>query len=343
MTFTLAYVGNVAERIYPGETFGYNVNVPVLPSTPADLADRDARRPYFNRFSNPYNGNVVVCCNQDITSVAPAARSNYYAFQATVEQRLSHGVQVSAHYTWSRALNYGQTYFAQRPGLEYGPSDTNRNNVFVLSGLWDLPIGRGRLVDLQNKYVNAVAGGWQLSGTTTWESGLPFTPTYGECGADQDIDSNFASPGTSSDCRPNIAQGTLRTHVGSFDTANHARSYFTPVAPLSANGAVSGAFARPGFGTMGNVGRNSLRGPLDYFADAAVFKTFSITERLKLQAQFQAFNVFNHVPLGVPGASNARCIDCSGNAGLITGVDNAVSGTGLPYMRTLQFGAHVQF
>ena len=343
MTFTLAYVGNVAERIYPGETYGYNVNVPVLPSTPAQLADRDARRPYFNRFSNPYNGSVVVCCNQDITSVAPAARSNYNAFQATVEQRLSHGVQFSAHYTWSRALNYGQTYFAQRPGLEYGPSDTNRDNLFVLSGLWDLPVGRGRLVDLQNKYVNAVAGGWQLSGTTTWESGLPFTPTYGECGADQDIDSNFASPGSSSDCRPNIATGTLRTQVGSLDTANHARSYFAPVAPLSANGAVSGVFARPAFGNIGNIGRNSLRGPSDYFADASAFKTFAITERLKLQAQFQAFNVFNHVPLGLPSASNARCIDCSGDAGLITGVDSAVSGTGLPYMRTLQFGARVQF
>ena len=55
-------------------------------------------------------------------------------------------------------------------------------------------------------------------------------------------------------------------------------------------------------------------------------------------AKFQAFDVFNHVPLAVPSASNARCIDCSGNAGLITSVDSAVSRTSLPYMHALQFG-----
>ena len=65
-----------------------------------------------------------------------------------------------------------------------------------------------------------------------------------------------------------------------------------------------------------------------------------------MQFQFQAFNVFNHVPLGVPNASDARCIDCSlstGQPGQITGVDGAVSGTGMPYMRTLQFGGRIQF
>lgn len=346
MTFTLAYVGNVAERIYPGETYGYNVNVPVLPTSPTELADRNARRPYFDRFSNIYNGGLVTCCNQDITSAAPASRSNYNAFQATVEQRLGHGVQFAAHYTWSRALSYGSTYFAQDPRVEYGPSDTNRNQLFVMSGLWDLPVGHGRALDLGNKFSNAIAGGWQLSGTTTWESGLPFTPTYAECGNDQDIDSNFGSPGTSSDCRPNIGSGSLATSVGPLNPATHTRTYFTPVSALNANGSTSGPFTRPAFGTIGNIGRNSFRGPSDYFADASLFKTFSITERLKAQFQFQAFNVFNHVPLGVPSATNAHCIDCStssGDPGMITGVDSAVSGTGLPYMRTLQFGGRIQF
>lgn len=346
MTFTLAYVGNLAERIYPGETYGFNVNVPTLPTTPAELADRDARRPYYQRFSNAYDGTTVVCCSQDITSAAPAARANYNAFQGTLEQRFSNGVQFSAHYTWSRALNYGTTYFAQDAGVEYGASDTNRNQLFVLDGLWELPIGKGKMIDTQGRFLNAVASGWQLSGTTTWESGLPFTPTYAECGSDQDIDSNFGSPGTSSDCRPDLGTGALPLHVGSLDPATHARTYFTPVAPLTANGVASGPFIRPAFGTIGNIGRNSFRGPRDYFADAALFKTFNINERVKAQFQFQAFNLFNHVPLGVPSASDARCIDCSAgstDAGLITGVDPAVSGSGLPYMRTLQFGARFQF
>jgi hypothetical protein len=92
------------------------------------------------------------------------------------------------------------------------------------------------------------------------------------------------------------------------------------------------------------VGRNDLEGPTDYFADASLSKDFSITERVKGQFQFQAFNVFNHVPLGVPSATNARCIDCTtGSPGLITSVDAAVSGSGQPYMRQLQFGARFTF
>ncbi len=349
MTATLAYVGNLADRVYPSETEGYNINVPVLPSNPAQLAGngRNLRRPYYNRFNNIYNGAAVTCCSQDINSTRPAARSNYNSFQATLNQRFANGFQFLANYTWSRALNYGATYFAQNPRVEYGPSDTNRNNVFVLSGLYELPFGQNRrFVNNSNRWINYAIGGWEITGTTTYESGLPFTPTYQECGSDQDIDTQFSSPGTSSDCRPNKAAGAngFGLSAGSFDPATHSRRYFTPVASLTTNGATSGPFTRPAFGTIGNVGRNFLRGPSDYFADASLFKNFNITERFKGQFQFQAFNVFNHTPLGVPSTSGARCVDCTiGSPGLITSVDTAVSGTGTPYMRQLQFGARLQF
>jgi hypothetical protein len=306
---------------------------------------RDQRRPYYNRFTSLYNGAVVNCCNQDITSLFPAARARYNSLQATVQQRFAHGFSLLANYTWSRALNYGSTYFAQDPRVEYGPNDINRNQLFTLTGLWQLPVGKGKMfLGDTNRAVAEVLGGWQLAANATWEGGLPFTPTYGECGSDQDIDSNFASPGTSSDCRPDKTGGSLPLSVGSLDTTTHSIRYFTPVAPLASSGSFSGAFARPAFGTIGNVGRNYLRGPSDFFSDASVFKDIPIREQVKAQIQFQAFNVFNHVPLGVPSASSARCIDCTtGTPGLITGVDSAVSGTGLPYMRTLQFGARLEF
>lgn len=349
MTFTMSYVGNVATRMYPGETEGFNVNVPVLPTSPAQLANRNARRPYFDRFAQPYNGAIQICCSQDINDVYPAARSNYNALQTKIEQRFSHGLQFLGSYTWSKAMNYGSTYFAHDPRVEYGPGDTNRNQLFVLSGIYELPFGRGKmLAGNVNRWVNGLIGGWQLSGSTTWESGLPFTPTYRECGSAQDIDTNFGSPGTSSDCRPNSLVGSttagFATRVQGFDPVKHSRRFFTPVAPLSTFGATSGPFQAPSFGTIGDIGRNSFRGPSEYFADAALFKTVSITERVKAQFQFQAFNVFNHVPLGLPSATNARCIDCqTGAAGLITGVDSAVAGTGMPYMRQLQFGARFSF
>jgi hypothetical protein len=362
MTFTVAYVGNVAERIYPGETYGFSANEPRLPSTPADLTaadptapgtctpgapcSRNGRRPYYDRFTNLYNGATVYCCNQDVTSLFPAGRAYYNSLQATLNQRFSHGFNLLANYTWSRALNYGSTYFAQNPVVEYGPNDTNRDQLFTLSGFWQLPVGRNKMfLSHANRALDEVVGGWELAGDTTWEGGLPFTPTYFECGSDQDIDSNYGSPGSSSDCRPDkIAAGGFPLNVGSLNPYTHERQYFTPVAPLSAAGAVSGPFMRPAFGTIGDVGRNYLHGPNEYFADASLFKKFPIKENIDAQFQFQAFNVFNHVPLGLPNSTNARCIDCTtGAPGMITGADPAVTGTGLPYMRTLQFAARIQF
>jgi hypothetical protein len=247
-------------------------------------------------------------------------------------------------------LNYGANYFANDPRVEKGPSDTNRNQLFVLSGVYELPFGKNKMFGSRSgKLMDYAIGGWQIAGTTTWEGGLPFTPTYAECGSDQDVDTNFGSPSTSSDCRPNAsgAQGFIHAPSG-FNPATHSERVFTPVAPLLANGAASGPFIRPAFGTIGNIGRNAFRGPRDYFADASLFKNFSITERVKGQFQFQAFNVFNHVPLGVPSAADARCVDCQSGttypqAGLITTVDGAISGSGLPYMRQLQFGAKITF
>ncbi len=361
-TATIAYVGNIADRIYPSETEGFNANVPVLPAAITtvtaptevaaaqafELSQRNQRRPYYNRFANLYQGAVVQCCSQDINSTAPAARANYNSLEATLNQTYANGFQFLANYTWSKALNYGATYFAQNHQVEYGRNDTNRTNNFVLSGLYELPFGKGkRFIGSSNRLVDYAVGGWELAGTTTYESGLPFTPTYTECGSDQDIDTNFGSPGSSSDCRPNLAPGAGRfpVSVSGFSAASHSRRYFTPVAPLTGPaGSVSGPFSRPAFGSIGNVERNSLQGPSDYFADTSLFKNFAITERVRGQFQFQAFNVFNHVPLGLPSTTNARAIDATtGDPGLITSVDSAVSGTGTPYLRQLQFGARLQF
>ncbi|MFT4112895.1 carboxypeptidase regulatory-like domain-containing protein [Silvibacterium sp.] len=350
-TATIAYIGNIGERVYPSETAGFNLNQYRVETAGSDLT-QDERRPYYGRYSNIYNGTVETCCSSaTLESVEPSARSYYNALQTKVDRRFSHGFQLSANYTWSRAINYNGTYFAIDPHVEKGPSDTNRNNVFVLSGLYELPFGKGKLIGGNSgRLVNEIIGGWQLAGTTTWESGLPFTPTYAECGDDEDVDSNYSSPSTSSDCRPDkvgngSGVGSFVHSASSFDPAIHGRRIFTPVAPLTSNGSQSGPFLRPAYGTFGNVGRNSLRGPSDYFADASIFKNFEIAKSVKGQFQLQAFNVFNHVPLGVPSAASARCVDCStaADAGVVTAVDTAISASGQPYMRQLQFGAKIQF
>jgi hypothetical protein len=349
LTATLAYVGNIGEHVYPGETYGWDINEPVLPATPAQLAaGNTTRRPFYNRYTQLYNGAVVQCCDSTLVSTAPASRSNYNALQATLDQRFHSGLQLNANFTWSKAMNYANdAAFNQYRTFSYGRSDTNREHVFVASGSYELPFGKNkRYFSSPNRLMEYAVGGWTLNGTTTWQSGLPFTPTYNECGADQDLDNNASQTGSTSDCRPNWTASRLSTAVSSFDPSTHTRRFFTPVAPLPVNGQQSGPFVRPAFGTFGNIGRNTYFGPSEYFADASLFKNFTITERVKAQFQFQAFNVFNHAPLAFSSGSSPHCIDCSTtttNAGQITSLDPAVTGTGLPAMRQLQFAARFTF
>ena len=82
-------------------------------------------------------------------------------------------------------------------------------------------------------------------------------------------------------------------------------------------------------------------GPRDFFADASLIKDIPITERVKGQFQFQAFNVFNHAALDIPTATYGRCVDCSATtqstAGIITSLEPNST------MRRLQFAARLQF
>jgi hypothetical protein len=301
------------------------------------LANQDARLPYFNRFDN----DGVICCNTTLTSGAPSAHANYNAVQTKLTEHLNNGLTINANYTWSKAMNNSATYFVWSPSSTYSRNDLNRTNVFNLYGVYDLPFGKNqKFLSSSNRLLNYAVGGWEISGNTTWMSGLPFTPTYAECSSDQDVDDN-SSDGVL--CRPNGSALNFPLSASSFNTATHSVRYFTPVAPLTNNGTTSGPFTRPAFGQFGNIGRNSFVGPREFMADATLVKNFPITERVKGQFDFQAFNVFNHPALGIPtegNETNGPCIDCalsSGTVGQIIGLDPNVN------MRQLAFALRVLF
>jgi hypothetical protein len=112
----------------------------------------------------------------------------------------------------------------------------------------------------------------------------------------------------------------------------------------SIGGATSGTFVDPGIGNLGNIGVNSYRGPRAFFADAALFKNFSITERVKAQFRMDAFNVFNHPVLGFNSnqSGSGQCIDCAGN-GRITDIEADSSPGSTTGMRQLEFALKFSF
>ena len=121
------------------------------------------------------------------------------------------------------------------------------------------------------------------------------------------------------------------THLSPADVGTDACTLARPT---------SGPFVLPACGQIGNVGYNSYRGPHAFYDDMALSKNFTITERVKAQFRFDAYNVFNHPVLAGP-AINASI--AAANAGQITDIE-ADSAPGAPIgMRQLQFGVKVTF
>jgi hypothetical protein len=378
INLTVSYIGNKGTHVFAGTGPSYNNNEPAIgtgtdayqckPNVPADgtfdckqafvaSVPQSNRRKYFLNgvpaftypgFTTP-TGAPLTCCAVDTGYFGNDADNKYNALQIKAEKRTSYGLQFLAHYTFSHAYAYDSTYFDVDKSVAWGPNPFNRNQVFVANVIYELPVGRGKKYFTDtNRAVDFLIGGWQITNTTTYGTGLPFTPSLQNCGQISD-----AGP-----CRPNKGNGKLATgitHVGG------ATYWFTPVATLSQNlpeitnspidltgtddscmtaRPSSGPFVLPACGQIGNVGFDSYRGPHAFFDDMALSKNFTITERIKAQFRFDAYNVFNHPVLNFPGNT---CVDCSGSAGQITDIE-ADAAPGSPVgMRQLQFGVRVTF
>jgi len=255
------------------------------------------------------------------------AASTYHALEIKVDKRFSAGLQFLAHYTYSHAYNYDSNYYAISHPIAWGPVDFNRNHVFVFNPIYDLPFGKGKkYFGNAGRGLDYVIGGWQFSNTTNWSSGLPWTPSFAECGNEQDVGI----------CRPSRGSGSFHVGAGSFDPISHTVTFFKPVANITTT---PGPFTDPGAGNLGNIGRNSFHGPRGFYSDLSVAKAFPITEKFRMQFRMDAFNVFNH-PVYAFSANNGAnpCIDCTGaNDGKITGLEGGTS------MRQLQFALRFDF
>ncbi len=320
----------------------------------------DRRRLFFNgvpAFTYPgftyTNAQGVVlptppCCAVDTSYYGNDADNKYNALQVKAEKRISSGLQFLAHYTFSHAYAYDSSYYSVNKKVAWGPNPYNRNQVFVANAIYELPVGTGKkFMSDAGRAMNLIVGGWQVTNTLTYGTGLPFTPSIAECGAISD-----AGP-----CRPNLLSNASNISTGVTNSGGNTY-WFTPVAPLSYGSALnpgnasvdsctfarpaSGPYSLPGCGQIGNAGFNSMRGPHAFYDDMALSKTFIITERFRAQFRFDAYNVFNHPVLAVPGNT---CVDCAGNsnAGQITDIE-ADSAPGSPVgMRQLQFGVRLTF
>lgn len=337
---TLAYVGNKGSHTFAGDGQTTNLNAPaacipgsqsangqglcwdpnasastVLTPTQTTTSNTNLLRKYYSQFG----------WTQDLTYYHDGFDTHYNALQASLDKHFSQGLQFTARYSWQSSLNYGNgDYDELNRRVMYGRYDDLRQQEFQLYGNYDLPLGKNKsLLSNVPAWVNPFISGYQSGMSLNFSSGLPFTPSYGECGSDI----------PNGPCMPNkVGSSVLPTHLTSFDTTSHQRTYFTPVAAFTEQGATSGPFSRPLLDQFGTVGRNSYFGPNFFNADMSLLKNTAIYENVLAQFRVDAFNVFNHINPGNPSS----CIDCLGN-GVITGMATGAQPRQLEFSATFTF------
>jgi hypothetical protein len=256
--------------------------------------------------------------------------SSYNGGNFAIRQRATHGLLYQAAYTFGKALDYGSSFSGgsvlmvdvMNLRLNRGLADQHRAQKFAFSAIYEIPM------PAQSALLKGIAGGWQLSGVGTFQSGGPFTvscgdpfrPVYdsagkivGNSGCDYNAD------GTNND-RPNMP-----VFGNSIDMSKQTllRGVFTRA-----------DFPVPGLGKIGTLGRNTYTNPGLANVDLSLMKIFKTPwfvgrEDAQLQVRAEAYNAFNRVNLnGINSNMNAS------NFGRVTGTGAA---------RRFQFALRLSF
>lgn len=230
----------------------------------ADLAANAALPTAQRKATNalrPYKGYAAINYAMSDTN------SNYNALQLYATKRKG-DVRMTASYTWSKSLsdtrggNFEGPEDPTNRGYSYGPTDFDRRHILVLTYTYDMPSFKG-----QSRYIRSVAGGWELSGITRFQTGQYLTVT-----GDTNIGVRRA------DYNGQDLEGP-QTIAKWFNTAAYT------IAPT---------------GRRGNAGIGMIQGPGRYLWDISMRKQFAVGEKVRFQLQGDFFNIFNQVNLGNP-------------------------------------------
>jgi hypothetical protein len=303
-----------------------------IAGSPQAIADGVGQLPYAN-FQQTWGGGGNVSqalrpfpqygyINTD-SYLQNVGQSTYNALEAKLERRFHNGLNLLASYTFSKTITDAdsiQPFYStlQSQGGTQNPFDqkaekavSNQDvpNNFVVSYLYELPVGRGKKVwNNAPRPVSAVISHWRISGVQRYLSGQPIS-FFGEPGI----------PGFDNGIRPNrVPDQPVRGFTGSYDPFN-----FNPTDRCGTGYWNCNAFADPnanrGTGTFqfGDMPRNSpdIRSFPFYQEDFGINKTIPVTETVKVEFRGEMFNAFNRHVFNKPDSGVQ-----DGNFGQITSV-----------------------
>jgi len=246
--------------------------------------------------------------------------SSYNALQVGLSHRTSANLVYQLSYTYSHCIDSAYTY----GGLGFNNASSAITNPFD----WRSDRGNCSFDLRHNISFNAVyifpfkgnrwKEGWELTGITAWHTGVPFSLSEGD---QADLQNNFDA------VRPDLVPGC---NVYANQNPNQ---WYNPA-----------CFAASPYGTVGNLGRNVMKGPGYADTDFGVMKITKLGERLSLQLRAELFNVFNHPNFATPagGVFNAGVTPTrTATAGQITSLTGSGGIAGVA--RQTQFSAKFLF
>jgi hypothetical protein len=308
-TLRVSYVGMHSYRLSITEDLNQIPASTTPYQTTPDSPYVDPRAPYHNWFT--------------LYSTFNAGKENYDALEVELIQKMSHGLSFNANYTLAKNLadNQGDVPTAFAGEVNYGVPVANRFDIasdygnvegtrghrFLLTGIYQLPVGQGRSFLNSGGWRNALLGGWELTTVTLIETGPWLTPS---------ISDSFDQSNTNVENRGAF----LRPDVVSTDFyAGQSRSQYFNLAAFAPTPAGAGRF--------GDAGVGILEGPGTATVALGLGKSFKMTERVNLRFESTFTNVLNHTNFAPP----ATQIDNTATFGVLSApqtAENAGNRTG---------------
>jgi hypothetical protein len=315
-TLTLRYVGSHGYH----EIVGIDANTPfpaICPASPCPAT-------YPNNFPIGLAGTPVPAGTFYIK--AGTARANpsiantwtwfgwgdslYNALQVDVNRRFRNGLSFRGAYTWSKALDDGDsvngTTAGNAPGLvanpydiksDWGPATYDVRNIGVVSLVYDLPFGKGQKSGTSlSGFGGIMASGWSVDSIITAQSGFPFTAQLSYNPSNDGDTRNPVRPFNNPNFKGNAIIGAVN-------------QWFNPAVFLQPP-------ANSGF--WGNTARDGLTGPALATWDFSTIKNTKLREQLNLQFRAEIFNMLNRANFNTPNLITFTPTGVSGSAGVIT-------------------------